>query len=95
MHALNGWNPQPAPVWVTCIPSLRHSDLVPDFARRLRSLLEQTLEPKTEGEVAIDLNVSKSRAKEWLQRLVEEGVLEKLKKRQVRYCSTKTFRRLI
>lgn len=33
------WNPQPAPAWVTCIPSLRHLDLVPDFARRLASEL--------------------------------------------------------
>ena len=33
------WNPQPAPVWVTCIPSLRHPDLVPDFARRLAEAL--------------------------------------------------------
>ncbi len=29
------WNPQPAPTWITCIPSLRHPKLVPDFARRL------------------------------------------------------------
>ena len=29
------WNAQPAPTWVTCIPSLRHPKLVPDFARRL------------------------------------------------------------
>jgi ATP-dependent DNA helicase RecQ len=29
------WNPQPAPAWVTSVPSLRHPDLVPDFARRL------------------------------------------------------------
>lgn len=29
------WNPQPAPTWVTSIPSLRHPDLVPAFARRL------------------------------------------------------------
>jgi len=29
------WNPQPAPAWITCIPSLRHPRLVPDFARRL------------------------------------------------------------
>lgn len=29
------WNPQPKPTWVTCIPSLRHPDLVPSFARRL------------------------------------------------------------
>lgn len=29
------WNPTPAPTWVTCIPSRRHPELVPDFARRL------------------------------------------------------------
>jgi ATP-dependent DNA helicase RecQ len=33
------WHPQPAPVWVTCIPSRRHPELVPDFARRLAALL--------------------------------------------------------
>lgn len=32
---VRAWNPQPAPAWVTCIPSLRHPNLVPDFARRL------------------------------------------------------------
>lgn len=29
------WNPQPAPTWVTCVPSLRHQYLVPNFAKRL------------------------------------------------------------
>lgn len=29
------WNPDPAPTWVTCIPSLRHPTLVPDLAQRL------------------------------------------------------------
>ena len=33
------WNAQPAPAWVTCIPSLRHPGLVPDFARRLAAAL--------------------------------------------------------
>lgn len=33
------WSPQPAPAWVTCIPSRRHPDLVPDFARRLAQAL--------------------------------------------------------
>lgn len=32
---INEWGPQPHPEWVTCVPSLRHPDLVPDFARRL------------------------------------------------------------
>ena len=29
------WAPQPAPEWVTCIPSRRHPGLVPGFAERL------------------------------------------------------------
>ena len=33
------WAPDPAPTWVTCIPSLRHPDLVPDFARRVAESL--------------------------------------------------------
>lgn len=33
------WNPQPQPAWVTCVPSLRHPDLVPNFARRLAAAL--------------------------------------------------------
>jgi ATP-dependent DNA helicase RecQ len=34
------WQPEPAPLWVTCIPSRRHPDLVPDFAERLAQALE-------------------------------------------------------
>lgn len=33
------WSPQPTPTWVTCVPSLRHPDLVPDFAKRLADAL--------------------------------------------------------
>jgi ATP-dependent DNA helicase RecQ len=29
------WSPQPAPTWITCVPSLRHPSLVPELARRL------------------------------------------------------------
>jgi len=35
MSMVREWNPQPKPTWVTCVPSLRHPDLVPSFARRL------------------------------------------------------------
>jgi ATP-dependent DNA helicase RecQ len=34
------WAPDPAPSWVTCVPSLRHPDLVPDFAKRLAAALD-------------------------------------------------------
>lgn len=60
---------------------------------KVRSLLEKMVTPKTETEVAAELNVSKSQAKEWLQRLVKEGVLEKIPK-PARYCSTKVSGRL-
>ena len=33
------WSPLPAPRWVTAVPSNRHRELVPDFARRLASRL--------------------------------------------------------
>ena len=33
------WSPEPAPEWVTCIPSRRYPDLVPNFAGRLADSL--------------------------------------------------------
>ncbi|HBP1260646.1 TPA: RecQ family ATP-dependent DNA helicase [Pseudomonas aeruginosa] len=33
------WNPQPSPTWATCVPSLRHPELVPNFAQRLAAAL--------------------------------------------------------
>ena len=33
------WSPQPSLTWITCIPSSRHSALVPEFARRLAHTL--------------------------------------------------------
>ncbi|WP_305369767.1 DEAD/DEAH box helicase [Photobacterium leiognathi] len=39
------WQPNPTPTWVTCMPSLRHPDLVPDFARRLAEALELPFYP--------------------------------------------------
>ncbi|WP_374697604.1 RecQ family ATP-dependent DNA helicase [Alcaligenes nematophilus] len=34
------WQPNPAPQWVCCVPSRNHSELVPDFARRLAARLD-------------------------------------------------------
>ncbi len=42
------WAPQPAPVWVACIPSRRHPNLVPDFARRLATALNLPFHPVLE-----------------------------------------------
>lgn len=35
----NRWRPEPIPQWLTCIPSQRRPDLVPDFAARLADRL--------------------------------------------------------
>lgn len=39
------WTPDPAPQWITCVPSLRHPDLVPDFARRLGNRMGLDFQP--------------------------------------------------
>ena len=39
VEMLQDWSPDPAPQWVTCIPSLSHRELVPDFAARLAGAL--------------------------------------------------------
>jgi ATP-dependent DNA helicase RecQ len=36
---IRSWAPQPAPTWITCIPSLRRPVLVPDFATRLANAI--------------------------------------------------------
>src|SRR6185369_6322823 len=36
---IRGWNPKPLPTWITCVPSLRHPKLVPDFSQRLANKL--------------------------------------------------------
>lgn len=39
VEMLRVWSPWPVPKWVTCIPSLNHPELVPDFSARLASKL--------------------------------------------------------
>ena len=39
VQLIRDWNPHPALVWVTCIPSRRHPTLVKDFAGRLAACL--------------------------------------------------------
>ncbi len=34
------WKPDPPPTWITCVPSRRHTELVPSFCRRLAARLE-------------------------------------------------------
>ncbi|MFO1055113.1 MAG: RecQ family ATP-dependent DNA helicase [Planctomycetota bacterium] len=45
---VRGWKTDSAPTWVTCIPSLRHPELVPDFAQRLASALGLPFHPTLE-----------------------------------------------
>ena len=54
----------------------------------VRTLLERLDVPKTDKEIADELNVKPVQAKEWIKRLIKEGCLQKLSK-PVRYCSTK------
>ena len=60
---------------------------------KVKELLERMETPKSDAEVAADLQVSKTQAKEWLQRLVKEGVLEKMSK-PTRYRSATSIRGL-
>jgi ATP-dependent DNA helicase RecQ len=39
VRMVHEWAPNPAPTWVTCVPSLRHPDLVPDFSARMAAAL--------------------------------------------------------
>lgn len=36
---IRDWNAHPTPTWVTCVPSLRHPNLIPNFAKRLADAL--------------------------------------------------------
>lgn len=69
---------QVAPPWVTPEDKL--------FAK-VRETIREMKMPKTIDEVATDLNVSKSQARQWLQRLVKEGVLQQ-KQRPLRFFLT-------
>ena len=69
---------QVAPPWVTPEDKL--------FAK-VREIIREMKMPKTIDEVATDLNVSKSQARQWLQRLVQEGVLQQ-KQKPLRFFST-------
>lgn len=54
----------------------------------VRMLLEQLDTPKTDKEIANELKVTIGQVKQWIKRLVKEGVLEKLSS-PTRYRSTK------
>jgi ATP-dependent DNA helicase RecQ len=39
LKMIREWNPYPTPSWITCVPSLRHPDLVPAFAKEVATAL--------------------------------------------------------
>jgi ATP-dependent DNA helicase RecQ len=45
IEMIKRWQPQPFPTWVTCVPSLKRPNLVPDFARRLAEGLQIPFHP--------------------------------------------------
>ncbi|MGL4208018.1 MAG: helicase-related protein, partial [Candidatus Adiutrix sp.] len=45
LDMLKEWSPNPSPKWVTCIPSLNHPELVPNFAARLADALGLPFNP--------------------------------------------------
>ncbi|EIZ77980.1 ATP-dependent DNA helicase RecQ [Novosphingobium sp. Rr 2-17] len=45
VEMLARWEPDPAPTWVTCVPSLRSPGLVPDFTQRLAEALGLSFRP--------------------------------------------------
>jgi predicted Rossmann fold nucleotide-binding protein DprA/Smf involved in DNA uptake len=67
------------PINDSCSLMSVESPLAPadELFAKVRESLGKMKTPKTDAEVAADLHVSKSQAKEWLQRLVKEGVMEK------------------
>lgn len=52
VEMMKAWSPDPSPKWVTCIPSLNHPELVPDFAARLADALSLPFVPCIEKELA-------------------------------------------
>jgi ATP-dependent DNA helicase RecQ len=42
---IRSWKPMPTPAWLTCVPSLRHPQLVGDLAQRLADALGIPFEP--------------------------------------------------
>lgn len=45
VEMIQRWQPNPFPKWLTCVPSLNHPDLVPNFTRRLADALALPFAP--------------------------------------------------
>ena len=71
-----------------------HATPAEELFATVRDILARLEPPKTYAEVAAELNVSRPQAKQWLERLVEEGLLDKLS-RPIRYRSLASSGRLL
>jgi DNA processing protein len=71
-------------------PPTEESGSAQELFDMVRQLLARMNRPKTEAQIADELGVQKVQARQWLERLVKEGRLEKLS-RPVRYRSTGTL----
>lgn len=71
----------PLPLVAETLPSpetaMASKNLSEELFSKVRELLSAIKNPKTTDEIAGELKVSKAQAKEWLLRLVDEGVLKK------------------
>ena len=65
-------------------PTMPEQDLAAELFTKVRELLQRIPGPCSDVELAVKLNVSKSQAKEWLERSIQEGWGEKRGK-PVRY----------
>jgi ATP-dependent DNA helicase RecQ len=45
LEMIQRWHPQPFPTWITCVPSLKRPELVPNFAQRLAHQLNLPFVP--------------------------------------------------
>lgn len=83
-------NPAPAEMDAKPLPGAELLNTVREILRR------ELVEARTEEEVATLLAVTKPQAKAWLARLVEEAVIEKVKKsKPARFCTVTKADRLI
>jgi len=75
------------PINASGFPLPVESPLAPadELFAKVRELLGKMKTPRTVDEVTTDLGVLKSQAKEWLRRLVEDGVIEEYTRKPVRY----------
>jgi len=65
---------------VVISPAASSDSPAEELFAKVRELLERITDPKTESEIARELCVSKPQAKQWLQRLIKEGRVERLSK---------------